>query len=60
MSRGRYKKYSSFDFEQLDNCGWTWSSDPTDLRISNELVINGEPHKLTLGKLKIYLITYSY
>ena len=46
------KKYSSFDFEQLDNCGWTWTSDPTDLRISNELVINGEPHKLTLGKHK--------
>ena len=49
--------YFSWNFEELDNCGWTWTSSSSDLTISSALEIIGEPHRLVLGGVTIEVAT---
>ena len=39
--------FLSWSFEELDNCGWIWSTDSTHLIFSNFLEVSNSPHKVS-------------
>ena len=39
--------FNSWSFEQLDECGWSWSTDATHLIFSNFLEVSNAPHEVS-------------